>query len=89
MAELNLTPVGKLFFASLIAWLVHDTKFNWKLRGSPDKVQAMAKAIISSKRFQQEMAKEGATVESVIAKLNLKNISANEFTSIVGAPWPL
>ena len=89
MATVELTPVGKLFFASLISWIAHDSKLNWKLKGDPDKVQALAKAIVASKIFQQEIKKEGNTVQGVIEKLNLKNIAAAEYEKVTGQKFPL
>ena len=89
MSAFQLSPIGKLFFASLLGWMMHDTKFNWKIKGNPGQIQAMTRAIIASKRFQDEMKRPGATVESVISRLNLKNLTAQQFQTLTGQPWPL
>jgi hypothetical protein len=85
-AYINLT--GKLMLASLGAWLVG--KFvNTKLRGSRDEIQAVANALMASRRFQDELRSPGATVQSVMDKLRVKQMSASEFERILGVRWPL
>lgn len=85
-AYLNLT--GKIFLASLAAWAVG--KFvNTKLRGYPDEIQAVVNALMSSKVFQNELRKPGATVDSVMEKLRVKQMSASEFKRVLGVDWPL
>lgn len=60
-----------------------------KIRGTPEEVQAVANAMIASKRFQDELSRNGATVESVMQKLGLKHAAAREFERILNVPWPL
>jgi hypothetical protein len=84
--SLNLT--GKLFLASLGAWIVGKV-VNTKLRGSKEEIQAIACALLASKRFQEELRLPGASVQSVIEKLRIKQASAAEFERILGVPWPL
>ena len=86
--ELKLNLLGKIFFAAVGAWLVGKA-VNMKIRGTPEEVQAVTNAMMSSRRFQEELESRGATVESVMAKLNLKHASAQEFERILGVPWPL
>jgi hypothetical protein len=86
--ELRLNLLGKIFFAAVGAWLVGKT-VNLKIRGKPEEVQAVASAMAASKRFQEELSRNGATVESVMQKLGLKHASAREFERILGVPWPL
>lgn len=83
---LNLT--GKLLFASMGAWLVGKL-VNMKIRGTESEVTAVANALMASKRFQEELNRDGASVESVIEKLRVKNMSAAEFERVLGVPWPL
>lgn len=83
---LNLT--GKIFFASLGAWLVGKL-VNMNFRGTKDEVQTVASALMASRRFQDELNRPGATVESVFEKLRVKNMSASEFQRTFGIPWPL
>ncbi len=86
--ELHVNMIGKIFFTACAAWLVGRTT-NIKLRGTQTEVQAIANAMLASKRFQDELKRPGATVEEVMEKLQLKHASAQEFTRILGVPWPL
>lgn len=86
--ELKLNLLGKLFFASCAAWLVGKAT-NMKIRGTQAEVNAVANAMLASRRFQEELSRPGATVESVMQKLGLKHATAREFERILGVPWPL
>jgi len=85
---LQVNNLGKIFFATLGAWLVGKT-VNTKLRGSRKEVEAVANALSASKRFQDELNRPGASVESVVQKLGIKHMSATEFERVLGIPWPL
>lgn len=86
--ELKLNLLGKIFFTAAAAWLV-GRAINMKIRGTPDEVQAVASAMMASRRFQDELNRTGASVESVMQKLNMKHATAREFERILGVPWPL
>jgi hypothetical protein len=86
--ELHVGLLGKLFFAAVGAWLVGRAT-NTLLRGTPDEIQAVANAMVTSKRFQDELKRPGATVQSVMDRLNLKHATAKEFERALGVPWPL
>lgn len=86
--ELRINFIGKLFFATLGAWLLGRT-VNTKLRGSNEQINAVANALSASKKFQDELNRPGATVDSVIQKLGVKHMSASEFERVMGVPWPL
>lgn len=83
---LNLT--GKILFASMGAWLVGKL-VNMKLRGTQSEINSVANALMASRRFQDELNRPGASVESVMEKLRIKNMSASEFERTMGVPWPL
>lgn len=85
----KLSPVGKLFFGSLLAWMAKGAALNWKVKGDPKKLEAMAKAIFASKRFQDELKKPGATIESCLEKLNIKAMTAAQYKEITNMEWPL
>ena len=70
--SINLSPVGKLFFTSLLGWIVNDTKLNWNIKGTPEQIDVFTKAAMTSKEFQAEMKKSDATVETLMQKLNAK-----------------
>lgn len=84
----KLSLVGKLLFAGIGAWLVGRLT-NLRVRGTQEEVDAISDAMLSSRRFQDELQRPGASVESVMTKLNLKNASAREFERILGVRWPL
>ena len=85
-AYLSLT--GKMFLASLGAWLVGKV-VNTKLRGNQDEITAVSNALMASRKFQEELRRPGASVQSVIEKLHIKQMSASEFERVLGVPWPL
>jgi hypothetical protein len=85
-AHLSLT--GKIMFASMGAWLVGKL-VNTKLRGTKSEIEAVANALMSSRKFQEELKHPGATVDSVMEKLRVKQMSAEEFERVLGIPWPL
>lgn len=86
--ELKLNLLGKIFFSAVGAWLV-GKKVNLKVRGTPEEIQATQNAMMASRRFQEELERDGATVESVMQNLGLKHAAAREFEKILGVPWPL
>lgn len=86
--ELRLNLLGKIFFSAVGAWLVGKAT-NLKIRGTPDEIEAVTYAMMSSRRFQDELSRPGATVESVMQCLGLKHASAREFERILDVPWPL
>lgn len=86
--ELQLNLLGKIFFTACAAWLVGKAT-SMKVRGSQQEVDAVSNAMMASRRFQDELRRPGATVESVMDRLGLKHASAREFERILGVPWPL
>lgn len=88
MSNYKLSATGKLFFASLVAYLA-GAKSIIKLKATPEQVKAISDAVMASRAFQDEVKREGATIESVIEKMRLKNMTAAEFKRITGKIWPL
>ena len=86
--ELHLNLLGKMFIGAIGAWLVGKLT-NIKVRGTQEQVNAVANAMMASRRFQDELSKSGASVESVVEKWGLKRASAAEFERILGIQWPL
>lgn len=84
----KMTTFGKLFFTGLAAWILHKSS-KLKIKGSPQEIEAIANAIQSSRAFQDEIRKPGATVDSVMQKLKLKHARGAEFERILGVPFPL
>lgn len=93
LKEYKLSWAGKIFFAGAAAYIMgkgtQAINLPIKIKGTPQQIQAITDAIVSSRRFQEEISKPGATVDSVIEKLRLRNLSKQQFETIVGLPWPL
>lgn len=91
--EFKLSWAGKIFFAGAAAFILgsggRKQRLPIKVRGTPQQMKAVTDAILNSKKFQQELNKPGATVDSVINKLRLRNLSKNDFQRLTGKPWPL
>jgi hypothetical protein len=86
--ELHLNLLGKIFLTAVGAWVVGKST-NMKIRGTPREVRAVANAMQSSKRFQQELRRPGASVQSVMDLLRIKQMSARDFERELGVRWPL
>lgn len=102
LPEVKLSWAGKLFFASVAAYLGYAAykgvnasqeeqvpKLPIKLKGTKEQIKAIMDVITSSAEFQKEVNKPGATVEDVIQKLNLKNINKASFEKVFNKKWPL
>jgi len=100
LQELKMSWAGKLFFASLAAYLgtgfyqgykaaKNAPRLPIKIRGSKQQIKAVMDAITSSRAFQAEISRSGATIESVIQKLKLKDLNKQQFEKITGKRWPL
>ncbi len=83
----KLSTTGKIFVAAVAGWLL-GRKTNLKIKGSKEEVEKLAAALVASRKFQDELAKPGATAESVISKLGLKNASVEDFERMTGIPFP-
>ena len=86
--ELHVNGVGKLLFVSVAAWLAGKA-ISMRIRASKREALALARAMIASKKFQQEISKPGATVDSVMRVMSDKTRSAREFEACFGQRWPL
>ena len=85
---IELSTTGKLFLAGLSAWIVGRAA-KLRIRGTEEEVKAIAGALLSSRKFQDELSKPGASVKDVINSLNIKNLKGREFEKALGIPWPL
>jgi hypothetical protein len=84
----KVSTVGKIFLAAVAASILGQLS-HVKVRGTPDEIDALKSALLASKEFQNELHRPGATVQSIMDRLRLKNISAQEFEDRLGVPWPL
>lgn len=87
----DLSTTGKLFFASMAAYLSGKVGAGafLKLRGTPEELRVIADALVASKAFQDELKRPGATIDSVIEKMNVKNMTAERFRQVTGKKFPL
>lgn len=83
----QMSTIGKLFLVGAGAWLLGKPS-NLKLRGTREELEAVKNVLLASKSFQDELKKDGATVESVMQKLDAKNTKAEEFKRITNLEWP-
>ena len=60
-----------------------------RLRGSKVELDALARAVNSCTRFQEELARPGVTVESAMRLLDEKREAIREFERVVHVRWPL
>jgi len=88
LTELHVNLLGKLTLAAMGAWMVGKMT-NIKFRGSASDVKTVANALMASRRFQDELRRPGATVDSVMRKLGVKNMTARDFERTFGIAWPL
>ena len=86
--NLEITTVGKIFLAGVAASILGKLS-GIKVRGTPDEIETLKDALLASKRFQDELHRPGATVQSIMDRLQLKHVSAAEFEKVLGIPWPL
>jgi hypothetical protein len=84
----QISTVGKLFLAGVAASILGKAT-NIKIKGTPDEIDILKRALLSSKAFQNELHRPGATVQSIMDKLQLAHVDADEFERILGVPWPL
>ena len=91
LKEWNLSWAGKLFFAGAAAYIAGKVIKNMplKLHGSKEQLRAIADAIVASKAFQDELKKPGASIESVVKKMNLRNVTRQRFEQLTGKAFPL
>lgn len=66
-----------------------EANFPFKLQGTPEQMEAVQEVIKASKEYQEELKREGATVESVMQKLNAQNLAKKAFEEKTGKAWPL
>lgn len=96
----KLSWAGKIFFAGVATYLAGvgleklagktatPPNIPFKIKGTPEQINGVASMIVASKKFQEELSK-GLSVEAVINKLNLKNITKEKFFVLTGKHWPL
>lgn len=90
--ELKLSFGGKLFWSGVASYLaggaMKKLKLPVKVRGDKKKMKAMIDALVASKSFQDEL-KKGKSIDQIVDKLKLRNVSKQDFERITKTKWPL
>lgn len=84
----SISTVGKMFLAGVTAWLLNRPA-RLKIRGTQEQITLLKAALLASRKFQDELYRSGATVQSIMNKLQAKNLATTEFENKLGIPWPL
>jgi hypothetical protein len=88
LSELHFSNTGKILLGLMgVAFFQGLTGAH--IRGTPQQIDAIVEAMMTSRRFQEELRRPGASIDSVVEKLGLKNASAAQFERVLGIKWPL
>jgi len=80
MESEQITPIGKLFFTSLLASIINGAAFNWKLQGTKEQTEDFMKVVSAVKEAYDETKKGNqTTVQALIEKMNKKQEALAEF----------
>lgn len=91
LKEVSLSWAGKLFFAAAAAYIAGKVIKNMplKISGTKQQLSAIADVIVASKTFQDELKRPGASIESVVKKLNLRNMTRDRFKQLTQKDFPI
>ena len=78
----------RVLLASVGAWLV-GRPTEVRLRGTPEQLKTVSEALLASKMLHEELMRPGASLESVMRRIQKKNAAAQEFHEVFGVRWPL
>lgn len=82
------TLLSKMFLASIISWL-NGKITHIILRGTPHEIDVVKDALLKTKAFQNEIERDGASLDTVMELLAEKQAAASEFQNTFSLPWPL
>jgi hypothetical protein len=88
LAPVGLNTVQKVFLASIASWVV-GLPTNVRLRGTIDEIKITTKAMIATRRFDEELGREGASLDSIMQLLNEKHNATAWFERTFGLKFPL
>jgi len=88
LSEREMPTMSKILLYVVGSWLVGKT-IKLKLRGNQKQISALTAALLSSKKFQDELKKPGATMTSIVQCLKDKNADAQRFENTFGIKWPV
>lgn len=84
----ELHTAGRLIYTGCAAWLL-GKPMQMRVRGTKEQIAALTEALHTSREFESELKREGATTESVMERLEAKRSAARNFQAAFGVPWPL
>ena len=76
-------------FEAIASWLVDSKTIEVNLVGTPDQIVVVRKAMIESKKFQDELSNPNSTIDLISERLNSKLMAAHSFESTFGTQWLL
>ncbi|NBO99488.1 MAG: hypothetical protein EBU90_05075 [Proteobacteria bacterium] len=77
----------KSLFESIAYWMSNDEATNIEFVGTDEQITVIKNAILETKRFQDALFNENATLENVFDKLRSKHLAANSFSISFGMKW--
>ena len=86
--EQGINTVGKIFLAAVTSTILGKPS-NVKIKGTPEQVETIKRALVASRELHDEINRPEATVQSIMDRLEMKRQAADEFSQVVGLPWPI
>jgi len=81
--------IKRALFEAIASWLVDSKTTEVNLIGTPDQIGVVRKAMIESKKFQDELSNPYSTIDLISERLNSKLMAAHSFESTFGTQWLL
>jgi hypothetical protein len=83
-----MTGVNKLFYAACAAWAL-GRKVDVRVMGDAREMKALSEALRTTNELREEITRDGATVESIVEKVERKREAIQEFQKVCGINWPV
>lgn len=87
-SPVQFSKAQRLLRAGVAAW-VFGRDLKMKIRGPATQMRAIAEAISATRALNEELAREDATVDSVVEKMTAKRAACEAFHRECGIPWPV
>jgi len=79
----------KTLFESISIWLQGNGKFNIDLVGTKEQINAVKNVVFETKKFQDSLFCENASLEVAFDKLFRKHLAASSFKEVFKVSWIL
>ena len=76
-------------FLKAVSGLVVGKKVNVQFQGTRRELEVVSEAIDATRKFQNELNRPGASLDSILHRLGKKHVAASEFEKVLGISWPL